>query len=147
MAAGAATVHCERVKRHPDDYPPRITELVSEGLLISSQQLDYTDRVRRELVSAINESLGLDPLLIPATLDPAPTPETTGDAWCNSPWSFLGVPTVSIPLGSSTDGLPLAVQLVGGESREYSLLGRAAWLEYVFQEGNVTKPRGLPPVP
>ena len=31
MAVEAAAYHQERLQRHPDDYPPRITELINEG--------------------------------------------------------------------------------------------------------------------
>ena len=55
----------------------------------------------------------LDALITPATLGTAPDPSTTGDPAFNSPWSYTGLPTVSFPIGLATDGLPVAIQLVG----------------------------------
>ncbi len=55
----------------------------------------------------------VDALVTPATLGAAPDPSTTGDPVFNSPWSLLGLPTVSFPIGLSADGLPLAVQRSG----------------------------------
>ena len=60
---------------------------------------------------------------------PAPGADTTGDPAFNSPWSFTGLPTVSIPAGWSPEGLPLAIQLVGLPWKEAELLAVAAWCE------------------
>jgi Asp-tRNA(Asn)/Glu-tRNA(Gln) amidotransferase A subunit family amidase len=50
----------------------------------------------------------------------------------NSPWSYAGLPVVSIPCGLASDGMPVAVQLVGRENEEAALLSAAAWCERVF---------------
>ena len=101
-------------------------------------------QLRGDLSYRLRKTFWPEPLLVPATTSPAPTPETTGDPWCNSPWSFLGLPVVSLPLGWSSDGLPLAIQLVGGDHKEDYLLAWAAWVEEVFRLDNVLKPRPLP---
>ncbi len=147
MASGAATTHANRLDRHPEDYPPRICELIEEGLQIAADELLDAEFVQRELGDQISSFGLVSPFLTPATLDPAPSTETTGDAWCNSPWSFLGFPTVSVPLGWSDDGLPLAAQFIGADSGEMHLLAYAAWVEHVFRIDGVTKPYRLPPVP
>jgi Asp-tRNA(Asn)/Glu-tRNA(Gln) amidotransferase A subunit family amidase len=144
MAVEAAGVHAERLRRRPDDYPPRIRELITEGLLVSATEQGQTERIQCDLQVSLTALCLPHPLLTPATLSAAPPAETTGDPWCNSPWSFLGLPTVSVPLGWTTDGLPLCIQLVGAEWREDYLLARAAWVEEVFRRDNVTKPRPLP---
>jgi aspartyl-tRNA(Asn)/glutamyl-tRNA(Gln) amidotransferase subunit A len=66
---------------------------------------------------------------VPATTGPAPTAETTGDPAFNSPWSYTGLPAVSLPFKWTQDGLPLAVQLVGLPWCETDLLATAAMLE------------------
>jgi Asp-tRNA(Asn)/Glu-tRNA(Gln) amidotransferase A subunit family amidase len=144
MAVEAAQFHAERLKRYPDDYPPRIRGLITDGLVVSATEYARAEYIRGELLGQLMNSFWPHPLLTPATLDPAPPADTTGNPWCNSPWSFLGLPTVSIPLGWSNDGLPLSIQLVGGEYREDCLLARAAWVEHTFRTDGVTKPRPLP---
>jgi aspartyl-tRNA(Asn)/glutamyl-tRNA(Gln) amidotransferase subunit A len=67
--------------------------------------------------------------ILPATVDAAPTEETTGSPAFNSPWSYAGLPTVSLPFACSADGLPLAVQLVGQKWCEEDLLAIASMLE------------------
>ena len=38
---------------------------------------------------------------------------TTGSPLFNSPWSFLGLPALSVPKSLSQDGYPLCVQFIG----------------------------------
>ena len=80
--------------------------------------------------------------LCPAATGPAPTADTTGDPAFNSPWSYTGLPTVSIPTGLSPDGLPLALQLVGQAEDEGKLLEAAAWCEEVL-DVQMGEPRGI----
>jgi aspartyl-tRNA(Asn)/glutamyl-tRNA(Gln) amidotransferase subunit A len=51
-------------------------------------------------------------LVMPATLGPAPGIETTGDPAFNSPWSYVGWPSLTIPCGLAADGLPCGLQFI-----------------------------------
>jgi Asp-tRNA(Asn)/Glu-tRNA(Gln) amidotransferase A subunit family amidase len=53
----------------------------------------------------------------------------TGDATFCAPWSFLGVPAVTVPSGQSQDGLPLGFQVVGRHDGDLLTLQTAAWIE------------------
>jgi amidase len=44
-------------------------------------------------------------------------------------WNLTGQPAVSVPGGTSADGLPIGVMLVGRHGEEATLLGLAAQLE------------------
>jgi amidase len=44
-------------------------------------------------------------------------------------WNITGQPAASVPAGFSTDGLPLAVQIVGRPGEERTILALAAELE------------------
>ena len=47
-----------------------------------------------------------------------------------APFSFIGLPAISVPLpGENTDGLPLGVQIVGAPHRDGDVLRAAAALE------------------
>jgi aspartyl-tRNA(Asn)/glutamyl-tRNA(Gln) amidotransferase subunit A len=146
MAVEAAEQHGERLRRHPDDYPPRIRELVEEGSRIAATEYREARLFRDDLDAQFEDLAWPEPILMPATLDVAPSPDTTGNPWCNSPWSFLGVPTVSLPLGWSGDGLPMAVQFVGAPWHEDSLFATAARVEHVFRTETNYLPHRLPPV-
>jgi Asp-tRNA(Asn)/Glu-tRNA(Gln) amidotransferase A subunit family amidase len=131
MAVEAAEVHYHEYPSQCDAFGPHVTALIEEGLATSTR--DYTQALRHrhlfqsQLRPRFSE---IDALLTPATLTAAPARlDTTGDPRFNSPWSFAGVPTVSLPVGLDEQGMPLGVQLIGGAFDEARLLATAAWCE------------------
>jgi aspartyl-tRNA(Asn)/glutamyl-tRNA(Gln) amidotransferase subunit A len=130
MAVEAAAFHGDRLRRHPDDYQPEIRKLVLEGLACPAAEYERCREHQKQLSSETAACLQeFDALLLPATTGPAPDAKTTGDPAFNSPWSYTGLPVVSLPSGQSSNGLPLAVQLVGRPWSEADLLAVAAWCE------------------
>ena len=130
MAVEAAAFHGERLRRHPEDYLPEIGKLVEEGLACPAAEYAQCREHQKQLSHATAACLqGFDALLLPATTGPAPDAKTTGDPAFNSPWSYTGLPVVSIPSGQSSTGLPLAIQFVGRPWSEAELLATAAWCE------------------
>jgi aspartyl-tRNA(Asn)/glutamyl-tRNA(Gln) amidotransferase subunit A len=130
MAVEAAAFHGLRLRRHPHDYSPKIRSLLEEGLACPAPEYarckELQQQLSRDMGSCFEE---VDVLLTPATTGAAPDMSTTGDPAFNSPWSFTGLPTVSVPAGRDADGLPLAIQLVGRRWDEAQLLAAAAWCE------------------
>ncbi len=130
MAVEAAAYHQERMRRHPEDYPRCITALVEEGIACPApayaRAKEHQAQLREEMGGVLR---GLDALICPATTRAAPDRATTGDPAFNSPWSFTGLPVVSFPTALSPDGLPLGVQLVGGEGEDGALFQVALWCE------------------
>jgi Asp-tRNA(Asn)/Glu-tRNA(Gln) amidotransferase A subunit family amidase len=130
MAVEAAAYHEPRLRRHPEDYGPCITQLLNEGLACPAPEYARTKEHQRLLAREMRASFGGGAaLLMPATTSPAPDAATTGDPAFNSPWSYTGLPTVSFVAGWTDDGLPLALQLVGMRLCEAQLLETAAWCE------------------
>ena len=132
MAAEAAYCHRDRFRRRPDDFPPRITALIEEGLRLNGADMIgafmHREEVLRQVTPLFEE---LDVLVTPAAPGPAPARKTTGDAVFNAPWSYLRLPTVSFPIAAvgSHGTLPIGVQLVGKPAGERELLAVAAWCE------------------
>jgi Asp-tRNA(Asn)/Glu-tRNA(Gln) amidotransferase A subunit family amidase len=130
MAVESAEFHQERLRRHPEDYDPRIRALIEEGLSCPAPEYarckQHQELVRSEMTRCFDS---VDALLTPATTSPAPDAGTTGDPAFNSPWSYTGFPTISFPVGLSADGLPLSIQLVGRPWRESKLFSVALWCE------------------
>ena len=44
-------------------------------------------------------------------------------------WTYLGLPTISLPLLTGENDLPLGVQLIGDKLDDLRFLGTANWLE------------------
>jgi Asp-tRNA(Asn)/Glu-tRNA(Gln) amidotransferase A subunit family amidase len=84
-------------------------------------------RLRSEFPGLIE---GCDALVtVPATGAAPVGLADTGDAMFCAPWSFLGVPAVTVPSGKSQDGLPLGFQVVGRWGDDLPTLQTAAWIE------------------
>jgi Asp-tRNA(Asn)/Glu-tRNA(Gln) amidotransferase A subunit family amidase len=141
MAVESAQYHKFRLERHPEDYKPNIRKLLEEGLACSATVYAET-KAHQHLLQEQTQALLADGtmLLTPATTGPAPDAATTGDPAFNSPWSYTGLPTVSLPTGQFVDGLPLAVQLVGGRGSEARLLSVGRWCEQALGLEPLTPP-------
>ena len=63
-----------------------------------------------QLLHQHEDALGC--LVMPATIGPAPGSETTGVPTFNAPWSYIGWPSLTIPCGLSTEGLPVGLQFI-----------------------------------
>jgi Asp-tRNA(Asn)/Glu-tRNA(Gln) amidotransferase A subunit family amidase len=130
MASEAAALHEHRLAEHPDDYPPKIRGLIEEGMATTAPEYlrcrEHQHQSGREVLACFD---GVDALIVPAAPGPAPDRSTTGDPAMNSPWSYTGLPVVSLPIGLAPDGLPLAIQLVGRPFTESRLFATARWCE------------------
>ena len=136
MAAEVAREHSDWLDQYPEDYPPRIRELILEGRSpLAIEYFQAEDRMSSsmgELLRAF-EQADRQFWITPATVSTAPDPSTTGDPAFNSPWSYTGLPTVSFPIGLAPDGLPVAIQISGWILLDQALLRAAAWCEQVIR--------------
>ena len=72
------------------------------------------------------ESEHLNLWIAPSTTDHAPTGlESTGSPVMNIPWTYAGLPTVSLPAGQDESGLPLGVQIVSRHRKDEELVASA----------------------
>ena len=118
MAAEAAAYHKANFPSRRDQYGPNVASLLDEGLSVAA--VDYAEalikreQLRTELATLLNtrnDLLGC--LVMPATPAPAPNSlETTGDPSFNSPWSYLGLPSLTIPCGQAANGMPCGLQFI-----------------------------------
>jgi Asp-tRNA(Asn)/Glu-tRNA(Gln) amidotransferase A subunit family amidase len=117
MAVEAAAYHRETFPAERSQYGPKVAELLNEGHSISgidyAQALMQREKLRTELASLLGASSDLlGCLVMPATPSPAPDASTTGDPAFNAPWSYLGLPALTIPCGLSSSGLPVGLQFI-----------------------------------
>ena len=122
MAVEGAEVHREPFERNPASFGERIRGLISEGR--QANALDYAnslrlqDEIKNRLSNNCNWKDGKIVWAMPSTPTAAPGLDTTGDPIFNSLWSLSGLPTITIPCGFTSIGLPLGLQLIGGFDRD-----------------------------
>jgi aspartyl-tRNA(Asn)/glutamyl-tRNA(Gln) amidotransferase subunit A len=132
MAVEAAAYHREMIAARRSEYGPRVASLIDEGLAATSA--DYSGalslqlRFRRDM-ERLFAATKFDALAMPAVSNTAPSADTTGEPSFQAPWSFSGLPVVSMPCGLGDDGLPVCLQFVGPAWQESPLLQTAAWCE------------------
>ncbi len=134
MAVEAAETHFDRFARHADRYGPKISSLIEDGL--STLAIDYSAALRHYAQQRLEmEEIFADGVvaLTPATVTAAPAGlESTGNPKFNSPWSFAGLPTTTIPCGLASNGMPCGLQLTGPRNGEELLLSVADWCERIL---------------
>lgn len=111
-------------------YKEKTQAYIRDGLGYSG--VDYVEgrqtreRTKQAFAAALQT---FDVLLGPSSAGPAPHDLTwTGDPAYQSPWTLIGFPAVSVPIGLSA-GMPLGIQFGAGEWQEAKLLGVARWVE------------------
>ncbi|MGH7389190.1 MAG: amidase [Candidatus Rokuibacteriota bacterium] len=128
-----ASIHAERFALKADLYRPAIRSSIEMGMLIPGdvyvRALRIRRQFRRELSPLVNR---YDVLLTPSTPAPAPEGTATGDPRFQIPWSLSGLPSITVPCGFTSAGLPLGIQLVSGTFTEAALLAAAAWCEDIL---------------
>jgi Asp-tRNA(Asn)/Glu-tRNA(Gln) amidotransferase A subunit family amidase len=140
LASEAAMIFADLVARYPDRTSDHLKSLVESGKAVSAT--DYLeakalqDRWRNGLSADIS---GYDAILTLPAFGEAPLGlHYTGDAEYCAPWTLLGVPAVTLPIGFGKSGLPLGLQLVAAYRSDLLLLRVAKWTEAVlkFDPGN-----------
>ena len=156
MAVEIAADHQLRLQQFPDDYPKHVRELITEGLGIPAAiylrcrrhqarlrrsilewQLSLSDGGYDDDLGPGGDGIGLEAggtILCPAAPGPAPSHETTGNPRMNSPWSYLGLASLTVPLALAPNGLPLGMQFVSASYTEEDMIQEAVWSENVFRQ-------------
>lgn len=160
MAVEIAADHEERIREFPKDYPQHVGALIAEGLKVSGAEYLRCRRHQARLRQAIidwhlsvnddTEVLDIGPanenlravaswgsILFPAAPGPAPDRSTTGNPRMNSPWSYLGLASMTVPMSLAPNGLPLGMQLISASYTEEDMIQDAAWCEHVFQQAQL----------
>ena len=129
----AAQVHADWFARFGGLYRHETAAAIRHGQGIDPDDHAAALRARahfRARVASAALDEGVDLWLTPAATGPAPLGlESTGDAVMSLPWSYAGLPAVSLPAGCAPGGLPLGLQCVGAAGADERLLGLAAVLE------------------
>ena len=128
-----AHAHAAWYAAHPEGYREQTVKAIGEGRAISSDEyraaLVEREAIRARFTERFAAS-GVDVWVTPAA--PGVAPEgitTTGSAIMCLPWSFLGLPSLTLPTPRPAGALPIGLQLVGAFGADEELLSRAASVE------------------
>ena len=117
------------MQQGPELVSPGLTQRITTGLAIDAQAYLRAITGREPAYRCVAAALkGFSAILTPAALGPAPEGfGATGSPIMNGLWTYLGMPTVSLPL-LEVKGFPVGVQLVGLRHDDGRLLRAGRWL-------------------
>ena len=117
-------------ERGRDRLSPLLADMIDEGRAIAAHDYLLARDWQRLLAAALDAFFdSFDAIITPAA--PGPAPEglgSTGDpAFCTI-WQLCGAPSVTLPLLTAGNGLPMGVQVVGRRGLDGRLLRTASWI-------------------
>ena len=134
LASEAALIFADLVERYPDRTSDHLKSAVGAGKLNTAYDYLAAMALQKKLRSAFaSEISGFDAVLTLPAFGEAPEGlNSTGNAEYCAPWTFLGVPALSLPAGFGKHGLPLGLQIVGAYRQDHHLLRVAKCIEQVL---------------
>lgn len=137
LNAEAYAVHEHDLAKRPRDYAMYTYFRLMAGAFLTSADLTQAFRIRAQLTETLNRDVltRYDALMTVPALVPAPKfadqPIDAAPVWPiqTIPWNLTGSPTLSVPVGFTSDKLPLGVQLVGRPFEDPMLLRIGAVIE------------------
>jgi Asp-tRNA(Asn)/Glu-tRNA(Gln) amidotransferase A subunit family amidase len=131
LASEASEIFSELVARYPDRTSDRLKELVASGMNYSAHDYLAAKMTQKRLQLEFPAQLrGFDAVVtLPAFGEAPKSLGYTGDAEYCAPWTLLGVPALSLPIGFGRIGLPLGMQIVGACREDVRTLRVAKWAE------------------
>jgi len=129
VLAEAFAYHERDIREHPELYGDVLRERILTGALVTAAEYTQAQRLRAQLGHEMAEVLrDVDVLATPTTPTPA-TPFTLaqdpefGFPRSNMlPFNATGLPTLALPCGFTSAGLPLSLQLAGRPFEEGTVL-------------------------
>jgi len=135
LACEGALIFSDLVERYPDRTSQKLKELVQTGKACSAYGYLAAKALQEKLQSRFTTDIsGFDAVLtLPAFGEAPESLGYTGDAEYCAPWTLLGVPAVTLPVGFGKNGLPLGLQVVGPYRQDHHLLRVAKWTEGILR--------------
>jgi Asp-tRNA(Asn)/Glu-tRNA(Gln) amidotransferase A subunit family amidase len=134
MECEAAAIHQSHIKNHSQLLSIHIKELSEKGSKHSALEYLNARSKQKKLRQSVGEFFGkYDAFLsVPASGEAPKGLTSTGDPIFCALWSFLGVPSITLPFTKSSNGLPLGIQLIGNYEDDWTLLSIAKFAEHSF---------------
>jgi Asp-tRNA(Asn)/Glu-tRNA(Gln) amidotransferase A subunit family amidase len=132
--AEMAQVHTEWFAQYESLYRPRTAAALREGQTVGEEEQARARAGRavlRSELEALMAQRSINMWVSPATVGPAPEGlESTGSPLMNLPWTYAGLPAITVPAGRAANGLPLGLQCVAAAMADEALLAWAASIEH-----------------
>jgi Asp-tRNA(Asn)/Glu-tRNA(Gln) amidotransferase A subunit family amidase len=132
VAAEFAGVHGKWFATYGGLYREKTRELISEGGLVDRAAMEKAKTGRkhlRDLFERISLKHQIDLWLSPSSCTAALKGlSSTGSPLMNLPWTYMGLPTISVPSGTTVEKLPLGLQFAGCYNKDELLI---AWLKKI----------------
>ncbi len=120
MTVEAYAIHEKWLRERPQDYGALARERLMAGAFVRAADYVNATRLRRKLADAFHALFAdIDVAVTASSLDPAcriddpQAIERTYARHARAPFNLTGGPALSVPVGFSKAGLPLAMQIVG----------------------------------
>lgn len=127
---GARRMHSVQ-RRAREQLSDRLNAGLDEGHTIDDDSYARAKVARMAMLARAQDWMGNYDVLMSAPA-PGTAPagiDYTGDPSCCTLWSLLGVPAITLPVGTGAGGLPLGMQLASTPDSDDALLNVAAWIE------------------
>lgn len=136
-AIETAVAHQDTYPSRAAEYGPALAQLIDEGHTTTGTQAAHGHHLRIAFTQAFETMMGsIDCMLCPTMLAPTPSLAEMTEYGADpsvlqaimrftAPFDFSGSPTITLPNGFDTAGMPLSMQLVGPKLGEAAIL-RAA---------------------
>lgn len=136
VAFEMARVHATWFKEYAYLYPAVTAQVIHEGQKADYHQVEKAracQETTKEALECLMQEKGIDAWISPAATGPAPHGlGSTGDPIMNLPWTYTGMPTVTLPAGLADNGLPLGLQVASRRGQDEQLLAWAQQLSLVL---------------
>jgi aspartyl-tRNA(Asn)/glutamyl-tRNA(Gln) amidotransferase subunit A len=135
LVSEAAAYHHDRLLARGSDYSRTTREMISEGLTVRASDYVQAQRVRQVVRRQLDTLFtSVDIVAMPTACGPAPTLRKLFDAASadilaglnTSYWNPAGNPVLALPMGFTSDHLPLSLQLAAGPFGDDLLLAVGA---------------------
>lgn len=135
MACEAAVVHEKHLEKFPELLSMDMKELINKGKAYSTSDYIRAKNLQKQLrLSIVEYFQKFDAILAaPATGEAPKGLSFTGNPIFCSLWTFIGTPAIGLPVGKSSNGLPLGIQLIGNYREDEKLLNLAEFAEACFK--------------
>ncbi len=136
-------LHLDRLRTRAADFDPDTRDRLIAGALLPAVHVHRAQRLRRNYRAAVLELFrDVDVILAPSTPTRAPSlgqkvfeldgktlPVRANLGLFTQPFSFIGLPVVSVPVWTEGEALPIGVQVIAAPWREDVAVRVAAHLE------------------